>query len=284
MFNAIVAAASTEEHGYDLNSLGGMIKSVSDWVQGHVNPNFSLDPSEWSGLDHTFTATMVGVVTVLMLIIFLGIYDKKQKVPTGITNFLESFVMFVRNEIAIKNMGQKDGRAWSGFFCTMFFFVLGMNLLGLVPMLGTATGTPFVTVGLAGITFFCMTVVTIVKFGPVKFVKAFAPAGVPGPILVILWPLEVFGLLVKSASLAIRLFANMLAGHIVLFSILALLYVFKWWAAPAFFIGVGIYALEVFVAFLQAYIFTFLSAMFIGEVFHHAEGHDHHDDEQAHAH
>ena len=282
MLNQITAAAQMAPD-FVPETMSEKIAAVSAWVKGHVSPNFSLDPAEWGNLNHSFTATMIATVSVLMLILFLGLYNKKQKVPTGITNFLESFVMFVRNEIAVKNMGETTGRAWAGFFCTLFFFVLGMNLLGLIPGRGTATGTPFVTAGLALVTFFCMTVVTIVKYGPITFLKALAPAGVPGPILVILWPLEVFGLVVKSASLAIRLFANMLAGHIVLFSILALLYVFKFWAAPAFFIGVGIYALEIFVAFLQAYIFTFLSAMFIGEVFHHAEGHDHHDD-HAHAH
>lgn len=247
------------------------VDGAAKWIQGHV------------AISQQSQSIFAIISAITVLIIFGILYKKKQVVPTGLTNFLESFVMFVRNEISIKNLGEKDGRAWTGFFCSLFFFVLACNLYGLVPGAATATGSPFTTAAMALVTFTCMTVVTAIKFGPVKFIKAFMPAGVPGWVLLLLTPLEMFGVLVKCVSLCIRLFANMFAGHIVLYGILALVYVFKWYAAPAFFVGVGIYALEVFVGFLQAYLFTFLSAMFIGEMFHHAHGHDHHDDE-AHAH
>ena len=127
-----------------------------------------------------------------------------------------------------------------------------------------------------------MIFVTLIKFGPIKLFKAFMPPGVPGWVLIILTPIEILGVLIKCFSLTVRLFANMLAGHIVLFAMIGLMYAFGAWAIPAFFISIGVYALEVFVAFLQAYIFTFLAALFIGEMFHHAHGHEHHDEEAAH--
>ena len=251
------------------------VEGAATWIQGHV------------AISQQSQSIFAIISAVTVLIIFGVIYNKKQEVPTGVTNFLESFVMFVRNEISIKNLGEKDGRAWAGFFCSLFFFILACNLYGLVPGAATATGSPFTTSAMALVTFTCMTVVTAIKFGPVKFIKAFMPAGVPGWVLLLLTPLEMFGVLVKCVSLCIRLFANMFAGHIVLYGILALVYVFKWFGSPAFLVGVGIYALEVFVGFLQAYLFTFLSAMFIGEMFHHAHGHDHdhdHHGDEAHAH
>ena len=225
---------------------------------------------------------MMVLVTLLILFIFGILYKKKELAPSGfIANFFEPIVLFVRDEIAVKNMGEKDGNAWASFFCNIFFFIAGCNLMGLIPGNATATGTFYVTGALAVVTLLCITIGTIIKYGPVQFFKGFMPDGVPGWVLLLLTPLEMFGVLVKCFSLMIRLFANMMAGHIVLFSILGLVYVFGAIAVPAFFIGVGIFALEIFVALLQAYLFTYLSALFIGEMFHHAHGHHEHDE---HAH
>ena len=266
------------------------MEAIIFWIKDHM----SLAGNHWSPLgfieipndsifSNNFTTQSLFLVisTVITFILFGVLYNKKQDVPTGLTNFLEPFVLYVRDEIAVKNMGEKDGKAWTPFFCSLFFLILGCNLLGLIPGNATATGTFWVTGALALIVFLCMTIGTTIKYGPVKFIKAFMPAGVPGWVLVLLTPLEMIGLVVKCVSLTIRLFANMLAGHIVLFSIMALLYVFSYYALLAYPIAVGIYALEVFVAFLQAYVFTFLAALFIGEMFHHAHGHDHHEE---HAH
>jgi F-type H+-transporting ATPase subunit a len=267
------------------------MEAVIAWIKDHMTlagnhwapAGFIHIPDE-SIFSNNFTTQSLFLImsTVITFILFGVIYNKKQEVPTGITNFLEPFVLYVRDEIAVKNMGDKDGKAWTPFFCSLFFLILGCNLLGLIPGNATATGTFWVTGSLALIVFLCMTIGTTVKYGPVKFIKAFMPPGVPGWVLVLLTPLEMIGLVVKCVSLTIRLFANMLAGHIVLFSIMALLYVFSYYALLAYPIAVGIYALEVFVAFLQAYVFTFLAALFIGEMFHHAHGHDDHDEAHAH--
>ena len=125
-------------------------------------------------------------------------------------------------------MGQEDGRKWAPLFCTFFFFVLGCNLLGLVPGSTTATGNINVTAALACVTLFCMTVGVIIAKGPGNWFSAFVPHGVPLPVLFLITPLELLGLLVKTIALTIRLFANMMAGHIVLFAMIGLIYVLVW--------------------------------------------------------
>ncbi|WDE97881.1 F0F1 ATP synthase subunit A [Lentisphaera profundi] len=274
-------AASGGGHPTKMEAVIAWIKDHMTLAGNHWSPTGFIEIPNESIFSNNFTTQSLFLIisTVITFILFGVIYNKKQEVPTGMTNFLEPFVLYVRDEIAVKNMGDKDGKAWTPFFCSLFFLILGCNLLGLIPGNATATGTFWVTGSLALIVFLCMTVGTTIKYGPVKFIKAFMPPGVPGWVLVLLTPLEMIGLVVKCVSLTIRLFANMLAGHIVLFSIMALLYVFSYYALLAYPIAVGIYALEVFVAFLQAYVFTFLAALFIGEMFHHAHGHD---EEHAH--
>ncbi|MCM8538126.1 MAG: F0F1 ATP synthase subunit A [Lentisphaeraceae bacterium] len=245
-------------------------EKLTEYIMHHVSPGEKIFGIK-SGHDtifHTNQTLAMLIVSVLLLIIFGAIYKKNQKVPTGITNFLETFVMFVRNEIVIANMGQEDGRKWAPLFCTFFFFVLGCNLLGLIPGSTTATGNINVTAALAGITFFAMTIGAIIAKGPGKWFSAFVPHGVPLPVLFLITPLELLGLVVKTIALMIRLFANMMAGHIVLFAMIGLIYVLGLVALPAAGISFAVYGLEVFVAFLQAYIFTYLSAMFLGSVLH----------------
>ena len=251
--------------GYEYQSPDRMGKLV-EWILNHVQP----------GGHHFFVHTPIAaqiiamiVVSVVVLILFGVIYRKNEKVPTGITNFLEVFVVFVRNEICMKNIGEEDGKKWAPLFCTFFFFVLGCNLLGLIPGSTTATGNVNVTAGLATITFLCMTIGVMAVNGPKKWFGAFVPHGVPIPVLCLITPLEIMGLFIKTFALTVRLFANMLAGHIVLFAIMGLLYAFPvYFSFPAGPIGLAVFGLEVFVAFLQAYIFTYLSAMFLGQVLH----------------
>ena len=238
------------------------VKDLQNYISGHVNP-FSHNVHFWY---------VIGA-SIVVAFLFLFIYRKKSLSPEKgfigrITHVLEVVIIFIRNQISIENLGEKDGKKWTGFFCSLFFFVLTMNLLGIIPAGASATGNPFVTGGLALITFFVMTFVTIAKTGLKGWFGAFIPSGVPKPILFILVPIELLGVVIKCVALMIRLFANMFAGHIVLFSILGIVYVLGWVGVPALAMGIPVYALEVFVAFLQAYIFTFLSAMFIGQMFH----------------
>jgi F-type H+-transporting ATPase subunit a len=212
---------------------------------------------------------MLVICSVLLTILFCVIYDKKQRVPSGLTNFLEVFILFVRNEISIKNLGVEDGRKMAPLFCTFFFFILGLNLMGMIPLFVTATANPNITAGLAIISLGFMIFGAIYKNGWKGFCKALIPTGVPIPILFILVPIEIVGLLIKSFALMIRLFANMLAGHIVIFSLLGLIVLLGLSSAlPVLVLALFIGLLEVFVAFLQAYIFTILSATFIGQMYH----------------
>ena len=186
------------------------------------------------------------------------------------TNLLEVIVVFVRDNISVPYLGEKDGMKLTPLFCTFFFLILVTNIMGLVPLFATATANINVTAALAILTFMMMVGGAIYKNGLWGFIKALVPSGIPGPILILVFPLEFLGLFIKPFTLMIRLFANMLAGHIVIISLLGIIVTFGFVALPAIFLALGIYILEILVAFLQAYIFTLLSAMFIGQL-HHPE-------------
>ncbi len=214
---------------------------------------------------------------VLMLIlsagvVFLlfGILYKKQsrQAPSGITNMLEVLVLFVRDEICINYMGEADGRRLAPFFLNFFFLVLVTNLMGLVPLFATATANISVTAGLSLITLTMMIVGGVAKNGLIGFIKLFLPPGVPKVVYVVLFPIEVMGLFIKPFALTMRLFANMLGGHIVLFSLLGLIITFGWAGLPSLGLALFVFFLELLVAFIQAYVFTMLSAMFVGSMMH----------------
>jgi len=213
-------------------------------------------------------ALMVIICAVMLLVLFCVIYRKNDRVPTGVTNLLETFVQFIRDEIAVPSLGEEDGVKLTPLFCTFFFFILGLNLLGQIPVFATATANIGVTAPLALIVFALMTGGAIRKNGLMGFVKAFVPSGVPWPVLLLIIPLEILGVFIKTFALMVRLFANMLAGHMVIFALLGLVVLFGVWALPAVILAVGISLLEVLVVFLQAYIFVLLSAVFIGQMYH----------------
>lgn len=211
---------------------------------------------------------MVVICALFLMVLFCGFYRKNDRVPTGVTNLLETFVQFVRDEITVPALGEEEGVKLTPLFCTLFFFILGLNLMGQIPVFSTATANISVTAPLALIIFYLMTVGTIGKNGFIGFVKAFIPHGVPWPILFIIVPLEILGVFIKTFALMVRLFANMLAGHMVVLCLLGLVVLFGAWALPAIVLAVGISLLEVLVVFLQAYIFVLLSAVFIGQMYH----------------
>lgn len=183
--------------------------------------------------------------------------------------FVESLTVFVRDEIVVPNIGE-EGRPYLPYFLSIFFFVLFMNLLGMVPGSATATGNISVTASLALCTLFMINVAGMRAHGVGGYVKSLVPHGMPVWLLPLMYPIELLGLLTKTFALSIRLFANMIAGHIVIFAFLALIFLFgKLWVAPmSVAAALGINLLELFVAFLQAYIFTLLSAIFVGSAIH----------------
>ena len=216
------------------------------------------------------TKHMIGLVLAALLVIILVIpgmaRTRKGEVPKGFGNFLEMLVVFVRDDIVYANMGKETGRKWMPFFLTVFFLVLFSNLMGMVPWGTSATSNVNVTGGLA-ITMFLALLFAGIKQHGFKYLGTFIPHGVPWPVIILLFPIEIFGLFVKHFALCIRLFANMLAGHTVIGVFLALI-VTPYIAFASVPGAVAISMLELFVAFLQAYIFTMLSSLFIGSAIH----------------
>ena len=216
----------------------------------------------------TLHGLMVIIWTVAMIWLFGFVYQRNARYPKGITNALEAIIVFIRDDISIAFLGEEDGRRMTPLFCTFFFFILGLNVMGLVPIFSTATSNINVTGALALVTFCFMVFGAIYKNGIVGFFKAFIPPGVPKPILILLFPIEFIGIFIKTGALMIRLFANMLAGHIVILAMLGLVVMLGIGALPAVVLAILVYVLEVLVVFLQAFVFTLLSAIFIGQMYH----------------
>ncbi len=255
-----------------------MVQARSEAVQTYMMHHV-MDSSRWTWLPNVHTelpfhltvnGVMVICVAVLIALVFGLTARRAQPVPTGLLNVLETFAKYIRNEMVIPFLGEKDGTRMAPMFCTLFFFILVMNLAGLIPCFYTATANLGVTAALALVTLGFMIIGAIFRTGFIAFCKGFAPPGVPRLMLIMIVPIEVLSMFIRAMALAIRLFANMLAGHLVIYSLLGMIVMFGFYAAPALLGALGIYLLEVFVSFLQAYIFTLLSAIFIGERYHPA--------------
>jgi F-type H+-transporting ATPase subunit a len=230
-------------------------------------------------LDLSITKSVFGFLLVSLLMLFafgrLAKQYKKQAVPTGFGRVLEPLILYVRDEIARPNIGEKHYRRFTGFLMTVFFFIWTSNLLGLTPLGFNITGQLAVTFTLALFTYL------ITQFSGTKdyWKHIFWMPGVPVPMKIILAPIELLGTLTKPFSLMIRLFANISAGHIVVMSLISIAIIMKstLGAAGATLLSLALSffltLIELLVAFLQAYIFTMLSALFIGMA---VEEHEHH--------
>lgn len=223
------------------------------------------------------------VSAILLIVVFSmvakGYVTNKGKAPKGIQSLFEAIIVFIRDDIARPNLGNKYGK-YMPYLLTIFFFIWFNNLLGLIPGGANLTGNISLTMCLALFTF----IVTQVSGTSTYWGHIFWMPGVPVALKPILAVIEFIGIFTKPFALMIRLFANIFAGHIIILSLLGLTFLFKSYA-------VGVIAtagasvmmiLEFLVAIIQAYIFTLLSAVFIGQALeehHHEEGHDH-----AHAH
>lgn len=221
-------------------------------------------------------------VALLMLMVFIPL---ARKISTGrpvkgrLWNALEAMVLFMRNEVVRPSIGEHDGDRFLPFILTVFFFVLFCNLAGMFPWLGSPTGSINVTAVLAGMAFLAVIGAGMKKYGIVRYWLGLCPhMDLPKPMAVLLVPMilaiEILSLFIKHVILAIRLLANMFAGHLVLGVILAFIPIFVhqllWYGvAPAAVLGAtGLSMLELLVAFLQAYVFAFLTALFIGMSVH----------------
>lgn len=248
--------------GFDIEQyILGHVQNSREWHLPLLSPIHLPPPLRLHEL-------MLLLGSALLIFVFVVLYRKNSAAPSGLTNFLEMVIVYIRDEIAVPSLGKEDGRKLTPLLCTFFFFILGMNLMGLIPVFSSATSNLNVTGGLALVTLSFMIFGSMYKLGFAGFWKSFIPSGVPLPVCVLLVPIEFLGLFIKAFALMIRLFANMLAGHIVIMSILGLVVLIGFAALPVVGLAVFISLLEVFVAFLQAYIFTMLSAMFIGQMYH----------------
>ncbi len=241
---------------------------------------------EHPALDLTPTrhVVMMWVSALVLALVVILASRKRSLVPRGLYNFVETLVAFVRNEIAIPNVGKAHADRYVPYLVTAFFFILFMNLIGLVPWSATATANLSVTVMMALFTFFITQIAAIRSMGLGGFL-AHLTGGVPKalwPLWFIMVPVELLGLFTKPFALTVRLFANMVAGHFVILALLGLIFVISPWVAlGAVPMALGIFLLELFVALVQAYIFTMLSALFIGAGL---QTHGHGPGEAAHAH
>ncbi|TRZ51152.1 ATP synthase F0 subunit A [bacterium] len=227
---------------------------------GGVKINFSVTKS-----------LFMMVLSSLLLIVMLkraAMVNTKNRVPKGIGNFVETIVMFIRDDIVVPNMG-KEGLKLLPFFLTLFFFILFANLIGIIPFLAQPTKNLSVTTGLALITFSTTQIMGMKKNGVLGYVKGLVPDGIPAFVLPIMIVVEFIGLFTKPFALLMRLFANITAGSIIILSLIGLIFIMNWAGAViAVPFALFINLLEIFIALLQAYVFTMLSVLFINMAMH----------------
>jgi F-type H+-transporting ATPase subunit a len=223
-------------------------------------------------IDFSFTKSLfMMLLSSIILILFLKAAARKNSknpVPKGIGNFVEVIMVFIRDEIVVPNIG-KEGLRLLPFFFTVFFFILFANIIGLIPFFAQPTKNINVTSGLALITFFMIQIMGIKKYGFFGYFKGLIPGGIPAFVLPIMIIVEFIGLFTKPFALLMRLFANINAGSIIILSLISLIFIMSYAgiviAVP---FSIFIYFLELFVALLQAYIFTMLSSIFISMAMH----------------
>ncbi len=218
--------------------------------------------------------TVMWMAGLALVLVFLPVARRARsrsgQAPKGaLYGLMESLFLFVRDEMVYSVLGKEGGRRFLPLFLTQFFFILFMNLLGLMPLGGfggTATANLAVTGGLAMTTLLGIHLGGMKEHGLVPHFKNFIPHGLPWYVLPIIVPVEVLGMVVKPAALTIRLFANLTAGHLIVLGLFGLVYFFDSGiiAVPVMGMGIAIYCLELFVCFVQAYIFTYLSIVFLG--------------------
>ena len=266
--------AAAGAHGGEHSIGDAILHHVQDtnvvdlWPLGHITL-----PDNWILFGMNFSITkhllLMWVASILLIVVFSRTFRKTQPVPTGLANAFEAIVVFLRNEVILPAMGE-EGKRYLPYLLSVFFFILCCNLLGLVPYSATATGNITVTAGLALLSLIMVQLGGIREHGLWHHLHNIVPPGIPAWLLPIMIPVEIMGQFTKPFALCIRLYANMTAGHLVILSFLALIFVMKTVLVAPVAVGFALFInlLEVFIAFLQAYIFTMLTALFMGMAIH----------------
>jgi F-type H+-transporting ATPase subunit a len=281
----------------EMQGLGG-IDEIPDYITHHLEDArefdfaglhldlnaFAFDPIHIGGMTIDLSPTRQLIFIFLAAFLAIAIFvpvaraltrTGPRAAPRGFANAAEALILYFRNDIVRANIGE-DGDGYTPFILTIFFFILFMNLLGLTPFGITATANLSVTAALAGIAFIVTEVAGMRALGPAGYARTifYLPPGLPGPmkpiILLIMAPVEFLGKLTKPFALAVRLFANLMAGHILILAIVGLILVNQSLVVGGFsVIGMSLLMiLELFVACLQAYIFAMLTSVFIGLIRH----------------
>ncbi len=250
------------EGGTEEKTIDGKIIEVNDHgelVEAGLPMDFSI----------TKNVSMMFLAVVILLLVFLGLAKSYRKVgisaPKGMQGFLEPLIVFVEEDIAVPNIGEEKYEKFMPYLLTVFFFILIHNLMGLIPFFpfgANVTGNIAVTMVLAAFTL----LLTNLNGTKAYWRHIFAFPGVPKWLLPIMIPVELIGILTKPFALMVRLFANITAGHIIVLSLISIIFIFKsfFMSVPSLVMVIFMDMIEILVAFLQAYIFTLLSALFIG--------------------
>jgi F-type H+-transporting ATPase subunit a len=241
--------------------------------------------------DMSITRNVVQMILALSILVWIMLVIAKRykrgegvtSAPKGVQNLIEPIITFVRDEVAKPNLGTKYEK-YLPYLLTVFFFILINNIFGLIPGSANVTGNIAVTVVLGLISF----VVILFSSNKHYWMHIINPPGMPLGVKFILIPVEILSVFIKPFALIIRLFANMVAGHIIIICLISLIFIFAGlnvyagWGTSIFSIGftVFIYFIEILVAFIQAFIFAMLTAVFVGQAFETGHSHDakHHDD------
>jgi F-type H+-transporting ATPase subunit a len=284
--------AQEAAHGAETAASGGLSFNPGQSIMGHILDSDRFEVMHGVGVDLPHLPTVAGAdlsitkhvvmmwlaAAVIGLLVWRAKRRIKDPVPSGIRNALEVVILFMRDEVARKSIGPTAER-YVPYLLSTFFFILACNLLGLIPGLATATGNISVTAALALIAFVVIQASGLRKYGLIQHFKNLVPHGLPMWMIPLMFALELLSMLIKPFALCVRLFANMMAGHVVILAFITLIFIFAdlfsptaaWLASP---VSVGfalfVYFLELLVATVQAYIFTMLTATFIGMSAHPA--------------
>lgn len=255
-------------HELELPFIG--IVQLPRWEPLHIG-GLTIDLSPTKHLVFMLFAALIVALTFILSARAVARAQAQGKPPKGFAGSMEALALFIRQEVVLPNVGH-HGEGYVPYLLTLFFFILVMNLLGLVPWGSTATGNITVTAALALVAFITIEVAGMRSLGVKGYLNTifYLPPGLPGPMkpimLVIMTPVEIIGKLAKPFALAVRLFANMTAGHVLVLALIGLAFLFQSYLVGigASVLATGIMLLELFVAFLQAFVFTLLTAVFIG--------------------
>ena len=246
-------------------------------INPHVDEKGAVHLENEKPLDFSITKNVASMLLsfVILILVFSAVasnYKKGNMVPRGIAGFIEPLIVFVRDEVAIPNIGEKKYAKFMPYLLTLFFFIWVNNLLGLLPGAANVTGNIAVTFVLALIAL----IVINTSGNKGYWGHMLWMPGVPVPVKLLLMPIELAGIVIKPVALMIRLFANITAGHIIIMALISLIFIFQTeaMAAGSIPLALFIYCLELLVAALQAFVFTMLVSLFIGMAV--AEHDEHH--------